>query len=180
MIDTETAHRALALAASRQSLYSGPDKPPNTEKAAAKLRAAAIVGAQPGARVLDVGGEEFYRPAFEANGLTIEPLNLPADMHELRAEHEYDGALAMHVLEHSPFPLYVLLLIHRALRPGGFLYVAVPHPRDKWIRHAAHFTVLPPDAWARLLEDAAFRVEQREDGPFGPRSREERFLCRAI
>src|SRR5690606_15236018 len=105
------AEQALALARSRQRRYDDCIAP---EKRRAKARAAAIIGRRPGAKVLDVGHEPFYAPEFETRGMTLVPLNLPdGDMHTLSAVEEYDGALAMHVLEHSPFPLYVLMLLDR-------------------------------------------------------------------
>lgn len=169
----------LDLALSRQYDYSL-SKPagPSAGKRAAKARAAEIIGSRPGARVLDVGGEAYYAAEFEARGMVVQRMNTEqGDMHYMSSVEAFDGALAMHVLEHSPFPLHVLRLIRRALVPGGFLYVAVPHPRRKWIRHAAHFTVLPVDGWKRLLRDAGFRIVRQESGKFGPSSIEERFLC---
>lgn len=169
------AEQALALARSRQRRYDDCIGP---EKRRAKARAAAIIGRRPGAKVLDVGHEPFYAPEFETRGMTLVPLNLPdGDMHTLSAVEEYDGALAMHVLEHSPFPLYVLMLLHRAIRPGGWLYAAVPAPRKKWLKHEAHFATLKPMGWHRMLADAGFRVGHYETGLFGPRSKEARFLC---
>lgn len=157
---------------------SGPASP---EKVAAKRRAAELVGmiARPGQVALEVGAETNYAAMFAELGITVIPQNLPADMHALDAEAEYDGAIAMHVLEHSPFPLYVLAMLHRAVRPGGWLYVAVPHVNARWARDAAHFSVLHPDNWARLLDVAGWRVLERESGKLGPKPEkvEERFLC---
>lgn len=166
----------LALAAARQYDYSRA-KPVGPAKRAAKARAAEIVGERDGAVVLDVGGESYYSEAFTARGISLVQLNRPDDMHAMSYAAEFDGALAMHVLEHSPFPLLVLRLIRRALVPGGFFYVAVPHVTRKWIKHPAHFSVLDPRAWKRLLYDADFKVTHQESGPFGPKSTEERFLC---
>lgn len=168
----------MALVLSRQRLY---DKHPSAGKVAAKARAAEIVGrvAKPGSRVLDVGAESFYRADFAARGVELEPLNVVdgEDMHTMTADGEYDGALAMHVLEHSPVPLYVLMLLKRAVRPGGFVYIAVPRPRKKWVQHAAHFTVLPARGWRRLIADSGLRLVSEETGLFGPKSKEHRFLC---
>ena len=72
----------------------------------------------PGSAILDVGGEEFYHPQLADFDVTT--ANLPGqDMHELAYRGEFDAAIAMHVIEHSPFPLYVLELIHAALKVDG-------------------------------------------------------------
>lgn len=157
---------------------SGPDSP---AKAAAKRRATALIAtvASRGQRVVEIGAEENYRPLLEEIGLEVDPINLPSDMHDLDARDRYDGAIAMHVLEHSPFPLYILAALHRAVRAGGWLYVAVPHVTRRWARDAAHFSVLHPDAWVRLLEVAGWEIRARESGKLAERKNavEERFLC---
>jgi hypothetical protein len=174
-MNVELMEMVLEFARHRQYNYSA-RRPPCRQKRAAKKRAAQIVGPRPGARVLDVGGEAFYVKYF--TGMQITPFNLPDDMHALASLDCYDGALAMHVLEHSPCPLYVLWLLDCALKlDAAWLYVAVPHPRPKWLAHPAHFTVLHPDGWARLIEDSGFVITHREHGAFGPKSVEERFLC---
>ena len=175
-MNVQVMELTLEMARDRQFNYSDRRRP-SREKRMAKKRAAEIVGPRPADSVIDIGGEDFYRTYFEL-GL-IAPCNLPElDMHDLAVGDRYDGALAMHVLEHSPCPLYVLMLLRGALKlDAGWLYVAVPHPRRKWFSHPAHFTVLHPDGWARLLADVGFTITHRESGRFGPRSVEERFFC---
>lgn len=155
--------------------------PPSREKVKAKKRAAELVAqlAKPGQVALEIGAETNYTHLFEKVGVTVELLNLPADMHDLDAVAKYDGAIAMHVLEHSPFPLYVLAVLHRAVKDGGWFYVAVPHVNKRWARDPAHFSVLHPDTWARLLTHAGWTVVHRESGKLGPKPEkvEERFLC---
>lgn len=173
----------LARAAAEQRGHAGivSSGPSSSVKDAAKRRAAELVGrlARAGDRALEIGAESGYRPVFEAVGVAIVPLNLPDDMHAIDAVAAYDGAIAMHVLEHSPFPAYVLAALHRAVRPGGWLYVAVPHVTKRWVRDPAHFSVLHPDAWARLLAWSGWQVEHRESGKLAARADavEERFLC---
>lgn len=178
MMDTALAADVLALCRDRQHTYYVPDAT-SPEKRAAKARAAALVAqALDGGTLLDIGGEDFYAPDFAQHGLSLVARNLPDDMHDpLPVGAWYDGAVAMHVLEHSPFPLYLLVMLRRVVRTGGVLYVAVPHPRRKWMEHASHFTTLHPVAWARLLADAGWTITHQETGPFGPKSLEERFVC---
>lgn len=155
--------------------------PPSREKVRAKKRAAELVSrlARSGQVALEIGAETNYTHLFESVGVAVEPLNLPADMHDLDAVETYDGAIAMHVLEHSPFPLYMLAALHRAVKQGGWLYVAVPHVNKRWARDTAHFSVLHPDTWVRLLGHAGWTVVHRESGKLGPKPEkvEERFLC---
>lgn len=132
-----------------------------------------------GARILDVGGEEFYHGDLTGHQITV--ANLPdQDMHALTYREAFDAVIAMHVLEHSPFPLYVLALLHRALVPGGILYVAVPRPCDQFCTGFGHWSVMPALMWRRLLEASGFTVESATTGQCGakPDWTEERFLCR--
>ncbi len=127
-------------------------------------------------KVLDVGGEGFYKEDFE----DVVQLNLPDDMHKMIYCDEFDGVVAMHVLEHSPFPFYVLLLIKRALKKGGKFYLAVPHPSEfveKLVN--CHYSVLMPNMWHKLLIEAGFKIEKRETGLFNDYkdATEERFFC---
>lgn len=43
------------------------------------------------------------------------------------ADSSYPWLLASHVLEHMPDPLRAMLEWHRVVRPGGVVYVVVPH-----------------------------------------------------
>jgi SAM-dependent methyltransferase len=132
-----------------------------------------------GSHILDVGGESFYHGDLAAHAITT--VNLPdRDMHAIREGTAFDAVLAMHVLEHSPFPLYVLALLHRALRPDGLLYVAVPHPSPRLDGGYGHWSVLSPVMWFRLITLAGFTILEQTTGKWGERPDwvEERFLCR--
>lgn len=180
MIDATLAAAAIARTNGVQRRHdAGPIEP---LKRAAKRHATDLLNGAlaEGSRILDVGGETFYHA--DLAGHTVDVANLPdTDMHALSAEAVYDAALAMHVLEHSPFPLYVLHLLHRALVGGGLLYVAVPHPSPRICHQRfGHWTVMPPVMWRRLLEGAAFEIDLQETGKMGARADwvEERFLAR--
>lgn len=172
--------RVLGDVSARQGRFDHAQHP---AKLAAKQRAIRLLSGKvaPGARVLDVGGEDFYqRPLRDRYELTS--LNLPDDMHAMTFDGEFEGALAMHVLEHSPAPLYVLALLHRALVPGGWLYVAVPKPCTRFCEGYGHMSVLPDPMWRTLLTRAGFRIEEAEKGPFGWRARwiEYRYLAARV
>lgn len=148
------------------------------EKRAAKQRGAEIVRQHlpdGQVRILDLGGESFYQEFFPP----MEQMNLPNDMHDLNHWEVYDAVVAMHVLEHSPFPLLVLLNIRQALKPDGFMYVAVPRPVEPFLSMPSHFTVLDRLGWVKLFGHAGFHVKHAEEGRFGDYDPaiEERFVC---
>lgn len=136
------------------------------EKLAAKKRGVELLAEHaPGVRdVLDVGGEDFYADLLPGE---VTAVNLPDDMHDMPYQECFDAALAMHVLEHSPAPLLVLLNIHDALRLGGVLYVATPPPVPPFDEMPSHWTVMPAATWERLICLAGFTVVHREQGVFG-------------
>jgi SAM-dependent methyltransferase len=175
----------LDLCQSRQTGHPGDWRSGNVhpDSYRSKVRAAELCArlAKPGDVALEIGSEEPYRHEFTERGITIEPLTLPtADMHRMDFVDRFDGAIAMHVLEHSPFPMYVLRLLQRAVRPDGWMLFVVPYP-GKWRhRYAAHFSLMHPDAWATVFAAMGIEVVEREQGRFPSRRHpvEERFLCR--
>ena len=98
----------------------------------------------------------------------LEELNLPED--------EFDVVVAWHSLEHMRFPFRALAAMHRTLKPGGGLLIAVPNRNNDLMRffyrlvrgrpyplfslrgkeiHLSHFT---PRSLKRAVEDAGFTV----------------------
>lgn len=84
------------------------------------------------------------------------------------AARTFDGALARHVLEHLPEPQRALTELRRVLRPGAPLIAAMPNPAsimrplkgERWIgwRDPTHVSVLAPEHWQQLFEQAGFVV----------------------
>lgn len=85
-------------------------------------------------------------------------------------EGPYDAVVLWHVLEHFEDPAGVLHKVNRLVRPGGFVFLAVPNFgsieaqlwRVNWFhldvpRHMSHFT---PKTLIHLLEAEQFRVER--------------------
>jgi len=175
-LDPEMVEHVFGVTRSVQHRFDQYQKP---EKIRAKERGSLLIREHLTAgRILDIGGEDFYHRFYD--GFDVVTHNLPDDMHEMPYRAEFDAVLAMHVLEHSPFPLYVLALINRALKPGGLLYVAVPRPCDKFCRvHYGHWSVMRARMWATLIVGAGFSILRNESGKFGDRKQwiEHRFLC---
>ena len=147
---------------------------PSKEKMLAKQRAADLIGE---GSVLDLGGEDFYKHLFHGE---VTQVNLPKDIHSYTTKKKYDNVVAMHILEHSPIPLAVLLTAYDALKPGGNLYVSVPTiGNDYFLSMPEHFTCMPKLSWRRLIERAGFDVTLEEEGVFGNYAKafEYRFLA---
>ena len=154
----------------------------------------------PGGRVLDVGcGRGVLLSAFLERGLEthgVETSRSAVRGVDPRAEIAiaprladvgyasgyFDAVVLLHVLEHLPDPRGTLEEIHRVLRPGGKLVVAIPNfsswqarwAGPAWLhldlpRHLFHF---PLSALGRLLVDCGFRREPERhfsltQNPFG-------------
>jgi SAM-dependent methyltransferase len=166
----------LQIAARLQHTHDSAISP---QKLAAKCHAAEVMRRAVGdaATLLDVGAEPFYQHLLPG---TVHTLQLPDDMHHLDLPGRFDGALAMHVLEHSPAPLLVLRNIWRALKPDGWLYAATPPPVEPFLSLPSHITVLTATGWVRLLGMAGFTVVEHTVGRFGyyRNAVEDRWLAR--
>ncbi len=157
-------------------------------------------GLPPGGRVLDIGcGRGVILGAladrgFEVHG--VERTVSAAQGADARAmvriaprladaaypEDRFDEVILWHVLEHLEDPLATITEVHRVLRPGGRLVVAVPNfssAQARWSgsawfhldapRHLFHF---PLEALRRLLVNTGFIVESAHhfslrQNPFG-------------
>jgi SAM-dependent methyltransferase len=147
-----------------------------------------VSGLDRGARVLEVGaGDGKLVAAMRAAGLDargidpspaacaaaasigVEVANVGIDDADLPAGTQ-DAVVVWHALEHLDQPADALTRIHRWLRPGGRLVVAVPNIAsvqariggDRWFhqdvpRHRVHLT---PTGTTALLERSGFRVER--------------------
>ena len=91
--------------------------------------ARAIKELGPDALVLDLGSGSRRRARHVIN-LEIEPLpnvDIVGDGHQLPfADEVFDVVILEAVLEHVLTPQEVISEVHRVLRPGGWIYVAVP------------------------------------------------------
>jgi len=140
-----------------------------------------------GGRVLDVGcGRGLLLNAFLERGLEthgVEASRNAVQGADPRAEIAiaprladvgyasgyFDAVVLSHVLEHLPDPRGTLEEIHRVLRPGGKLFVAIPNFSSWQARWAGpawlhldlprHFFHFPLSSLSRLLVDCGFRCE---------------------
>ena len=145
-------------------------------------------GNRPG-RMLDVGCgrglllDELRRLGWTVTGTELtdtaaryarEELGLDVKVGDLRTlsfgQESFDAIVLWHVLEHIEVPSSLLWEVHRLLRPGGFLVVAVPNFssaearlfRQHWFhldvpRHLCHFAV---DTLCRLLGELGLERER--------------------
>ncbi|MBU1213234.1 MAG: class I SAM-dependent methyltransferase [Alphaproteobacteria bacterium] len=92
--------------------------------------------AQPGMRMLDIGGGDGLHARFFRNrGLHVDVLDIQEGMEDLIFEGEYESFTpskkydiiwCSHVYEHIINPGIFLEKIHRDLRPGGYVAITVP------------------------------------------------------
>lgn len=86
----------------------------------------------PGTRVLELGCGQIKRVPH-AIAVDINPRSVADVFHDLNAtpypfaDNEFDLVIAEHVLEHLDNLIAVVEELHRILKPGGILYVEVPH-----------------------------------------------------
>jgi SAM-dependent methyltransferase len=126
---------------------------------------------------------------FEINSAAVRGLDPRIHVHVAESleaarlpEASFDEVLLWHVLEHIPDPRATLREIHRILRPGGILVVAVPNAASwqaRWAgpawfhldppRHLFHFTA---SNLKRLLASVEFECRSEHhfslrQNPFG-------------
>ncbi len=87
-----------------------------------------------------VGGAHLVDPTYIGDGFELDFL----------AAESRDFVIANHVLEHAPDPLAVLQNWTRVLKPGGVLFVTVPHVDDSFDRGRGATPL------AHLVEDHRF------------------------
>lgn len=155
---------------------------------------------RPGGRILDVGcgrgvtlhalaDAGFQMHGFEVSAEAIEGVDDRIQVHVAPSlaeaqlpEQFFDEAIVWHVLEHIPQPRATLTEVHRLLKPGGVLIVAVPNFSSwqaRWTGPAwfhldppRHLFQFPLSGLKQLLESAGFRCATEHhfslrQNPFG-------------
>jgi SAM-dependent methyltransferase len=178
-MDIALMEKAFALVAEEESRgrYL-----PTVEKTEAVSAALAMLPA--GGRLLDLGSVAYTLALAKAAGFDAVGWNLSdGDMHgALFPQGHFDAILARHVIEHSAFPLYLLLSLHRSLKDGGHMAAVVPFPETDWVlKHPAHVSVLPKEQWERLFMLSGFSVVRFMEGTWTKeKHREMRFLLKKV
>ncbi len=163
----------------REDVYPEPPSPLHTDLTRQMWeRLQGSVTLPAGARILDVGcGQglalDLFRAAgHHATGITIGAEDLAAcaagghevlEMDQSFLEFEdasFDLIWCRHALEHSVAPYFTLAGFHRALVPGGWLYVEVPAPETACHHETNpnHYSVLGQSAWVNLMQRAGFEL----------------------
>ena len=146
-----------------------------------------------GGDVLDVGcGQAVAKAVWEANGFTWHGATIGPDAQMLKKRslevqevdmHALSGTCdvvyARHILEHSPAPA-VALRVWRELAP--WLIVVVPAFWSGAFKNVGHISVLPAEAWRRLMRFVGLNEVDFEHAhynnppPWGQEGGEYRFL----
>ncbi|MFT6814364.1 MAG: 2-polyprenyl-3-methyl-5-hydroxy-6-metoxy-1,4-benzoquinol methylase [Sphingobacteriales bacterium] len=118
-------------------------------------------------------------PSPEARLVAVSKFGLqakdPSELYKLEAE-KFDAVTMWHVLEHVHKLNEYLQTIHKVLKPGGLLLIAVPNHesfdakyyKKHWAaydvpRHLWHFT---PNSMNELVEKHGFTIEKHKRMPF--------------
>lgn len=105
---------------------------------------------------LDIGGVfNWYLPGAKAINIFAhdnwDAYNLPAG--------EYDYIFSSHTLEHLPNPVKALEYWKAHIKPGGVLFLYLPHPdMEYWLpqNDRKHLHVFHPEDMKKLLLDLGF------------------------
>lgn len=139
---------------------------------------------EPKSRILEVGAgigctvKVFEQHGFLAEGIDPggEFLNFSGEqlkanvqvrqLYDLPQEHNYDGVLLIHVIEHLRSPKQALQHIAGLMKPGGMFYVECPNLQAPFARrsklfHTAHIHNYVPSTLQMLAESCGFRLRQR-------------------
>lgn len=77
-------------------------------------------------------------------------------------EGRYDYIFDFEVLEHLFNPLFHLRQLHKALKPGGRVFLSTPRGKPYFLWHYQHFHEIHPKQFYFLLDYAGFEVVRSE------------------
>lgn len=158
---------------------------PQTTRRSEFLAAAKAI--EPGARVLDIGcrSAEFHHLIPQAHYVGLDPnftcvepgVDIRAERietHLLAASGSYDAVCAFQVLEHLDAPAIFLQNMVAAAKPGGQIFIGVPHVPSAMSRIPNFLVNAPPhhltwwtkDALQKLAWNAGAEVESVEAMPW--------------
>jgi len=111
--------------------------------------------------ILDCGERNLLTSLIE-DKFKIKARNTEGDLDVLPIEGKYDFVLAFEIIEHLMNPLWFLLQIKKALKPGGTLYLSTPINKPKYFWRHDHFHEFDEYRLNILLERAGFEVVRKE------------------
>lgn len=134
----------------------------------------------PRGRVLDVGcGAGGFVRFLRARGWEAEGIDIDRDFLRAPLAGPYDALTALYVLEHVTDPRRFVEKARALLRPGGMLYVRVPHtsaivrlgkliaPRWNFYHTPWHLQDFSPRVLLRLFEGWRVRIDRTPTGRAG-------------
>lgn len=112
---------------------------------------------------------EMAKQKIEQENVEITPLQKNAEEMDF-AENSFDGALLVDFLEYTLKPEAVLQRLNRALKPGGFCYIAVLNRLywfNKKFRHTLHQRFYFWNEISGLLKSHGFEFQLLREDQFG-------------
>lgn len=121
-----------------------------------------------------------YRPDITVKALDISDVSefLPSEVefkigsveevHTLFGEEVFDAIICLHVIEHLPYPMQMILSFRSALKPGGAVFFETPNWTRLFIPFShmffwndyTHVRPFSPFAMTKLLSEFEFGVEK--------------------
>lgn len=157
----ELMRKALGLVTSEEAESSYSE---SESKSEAIRQAIALFSKETQGTCFDLGSEVYSKRLLKERFDNVYGYNLKdGDMHNYIPAGKSPAIFARHVLEHSPFPLYMLCLLREALK--GEMVVVVPKPETEWVlNHPAHVSVLPKEQWEKLFKLSGFEIKKCIEG----------------
>lgn len=110
--------------------------------------------------VQDIAGIELDERAAEYVRKTQEVEVFSSPIKNLNTHKLFTKIFSFEVLEHLDDPIRDIEKINQMLEPGGYFIGSTPYPFKRSIlSDDSHLFVLHPDNWARLFENAGFKVK---------------------
>ena len=154
-----------------------------------------------GSRLLDIGGGNGFAELFrllssrriDYHYLDVDPAAVEASRNIARTcgldsaqfghgfndqlphpDASFDFVFSSHCLEHSFDLTATFNEVHRVLRPGGSLLMAVPFGWELGLEHPYFFG---PNEWLVLLQEAGFEIRTAQIGKEYPQHGHDYFVC---
>lgn len=111
--------------------------------------------------ILDCGERNPINDLIEKKFI-VKIKNTVGDLDVATIDGKYDYVLAFEIIEHLMNPLWLLLQIKNALKPGGTLYLSTPINKPKFLWRHDHFHEFDEYRLRALVERAGFEIVRNE------------------